>query len=343
MPLNIIRGDITKFKCDAIVNAANESLLGGGGVDGAIHAAAGPRLLKECIKLNGCKTGEAKITKGYDLPADFVIHTVGPVYRDGNHGEEELLRSCYRNSLLIAKKKRLKSIAFPLVSAGVYGYPKSEALNIAVDEIKRFLDGYDIEATIVVFDKCSFALSKDKFGDIESFIDDKYAEKNEEYFGRSKRFFDSDDALSFPEPLFDTSISVEADYAPVPCASVHASKIPTFELDESFTDMLLRLIDEKGISDADCYKKANIDRKHFSKIRSNRSYKPTKSTALAFAVALELNLNQTEELLRKAGFALSDSFLFDVIVKYYIENGIYDIFVINQVLFSKDQKLLGIQ
>lgn len=330
MPIIIVRNDITKMAVDAIVNAANESLLGGGGVDGAIHKAAGEGLLAECQTLGGCKTGGAKITGGYNLMAKYVIHTVGPIYKDGNQGEKELLSSCYRESLKLAKEKGCNTVAFPLISSGIYGYPKDKALKVATEVISDFLLQNDMTVYIVVFDKKSFKISEKLFSDIAEYIDDNYVDFHTFTRRESER------------------LNVQSASAPMPsvCVPKAVSGAGSLEgklsqIDESFSQMLLRKIDEKGMTDAQCYKKANIDRKLFSKIRSDIHYKPSKPTAIAFAIALELSLEETADILKKAGFALSHSNKFDIIIEYFIENGNYKITEINEALFAFDQTLLG--
>lgn len=324
MPLHIVRNDITTMKVDAIVNAANESLLGGGGVDGAIHRAAGPELLAECRTLRGCKTGQAKLTKGYRLPARFVIHTVGPVWRGGGHGERELLISAYRSSLELALEQGCRTVAFPLISSGVYGYPKDQALKVAVDTIGDFLLAHEMTVYLVIFDRAAYTIGGRLFADIAAYIDDRYVEEHTE--------------------------SREAEYRRAmayACAEAQMMSMPADlnkaveQLDESFSQMLLRKIDEKGMTDAQCYKKANIDRKLFSKIRSDVHYKPSKPTAMAFAIALELPLEQARQLLEKAGFAFSHASKFDIIVEYFIAHKNYNIFEINEALFAFDQSILG--
>lgn len=343
MPFVIVRNDITKMKVDAIVNAANPSLLGGGGVDGAIHRAAGSELLEECRTLGGCLTGEAKLTKGYRLPVQYVIHTVGPIWHGGNHNEKELLTACYRNSLELANEYHCETVAFPMISAGAYGYPKEEAMETAAAAITRFLLDHDMTVYLVVFGHAEFWTGKKLFRDVEAYIDDVYAAGHEQKNVQSAR-----KALWAQNESAALSLDLElgADEAETFAEPEAAQTAPDWEkmlkrTDESFSQALLRLIDERGITDAQCYKRANVDRKLFSKIRSNPAYKPSKPTVFAFSVALKLSLPETEKLLRKAGFALSHSSRFDIILEYFIKTGNYDIYEINEVLFHFDMPLLG--
>ena len=353
MPLKLVRNDITKIACDAIVNAANSSLLGGGGVDGAIHRAAGPELLAECRTLGGCRTGEAKATKGYRLPARYVIHTVGPRWQDGQHGEEALLTACYRHSLDLAAELGCESVAFPLISSGVYGYPKQEAVAVAVRTITDWLmhSEKDLAVTLTLFDRAA-VLFGERLARVREYVDDNYVEAYKARDPRRRPERENDLMFSMgmaPPPPAPSAVAdkkgffrkkTQAPREEAPLAPAPAS-LDRLVLDESFSPMLLRKIDEKGMKDSECYKKANIDRKLFSKIRSDPHYKPSKPTAVAFAIALELPLEEARELLMKAGFALSHSNYFDVIVEYFLSRGNYDVFEINEALFAYDQVLLG--
>ena len=341
MPFQIIRQDITKMKCDAIVNAANNTLLGGGGVDGMIHRAAGPELQLECMGLHGCETGKAKITKGYHLPCRYVIHTVGPIWQGGGYGEEELLRSCYRASLQLAAEYGCESVAFPLISSGVFGYPKAEALRVAAESIRAFLEEHeDMTVYLTVYGHRTYLLSERLYAGVRSYIDDNYVEAHTDRLRENRRsaLFHSEkysvDA-AYPEEV-SLCVSMAA-----PAAAKASLQDALESLDESFSQMLLRKIDERGMKDSQCYKRANVDRKLFSKIRSDVHYRPSKTTALAFAVALELPLEETRDLLRKAGYALSHSSKFDVIVEYFIRENNFNIDEINAALFDFDQALLG--
>ena len=384
MPFEIVRNDITKMNVDAIVNAANSSLLGGGGVDGAIHKAAGPALLEECRTLGGCEIGEAKITKGYQLPSKYVIHTVGPIWHGGNDGEKEQLTACYENSLELAFSHHCETVAFPLISAGSYRYPKDKAMSVAVGAITRFLLDHDTTVYLVVFGSAEFMASKKLFRDVQEYIDDVYAENNilsnrRPYIERQwdqSQICPSQLAAEFDEQslksevdstsasLFENlaSLEIEEDstsfteaiekwqkHSEGEALSGHRYSAPFAasleellkKTDESFSQALLRLIDEKGLTDTQCYKRANVDRKLFSKIRSNPTYKPSKPTVFAFAVALELSLSETVSLLHKAGFALTHSSKFDIILEYFIRNHSFDIYEINEILFRFDMPLLG--
>ena len=329
MPLEIVRNDITKMKVDAIVNAANETLLGGGGVDGCIHRAAGPELLAECRTLGGCKTGDAKITKAYRLPCQYVIHTVGPVWNGGSHGERKLLVSCYRTSLALAKEHGCETVAFPLISSGIFGYPKDQALRVAVDTIGEFLLHNDMTVYIVIFSRTAYQISSKLFADIAEYVDDHYVDVHTD----SQR-----ERLRRMSVLESRTLSADAAAAPMAVGGLDSLLA---HLDAGFSETLLKLIDRSGKKDSEIYKKANVDRKLFSKIRNNPDYKPSKATAIAFAIALELNLDETRDLVARAGYALSASSKFDVIIEYFIRQKKYDIFEINEALFAFDQSLLG--
>ena len=359
MPFEIVRNDITRMKVDAIVNAAKNSLMGGGGVDGAIHKAAGPELLEECRTLGGCPTGEAKITKGYNLPAKYVIHTVGPVWQGGGYHERELLTACYANSLKLAAEYECETVAFPMISAGAYGYPKEEAMEVAVGAISHFLMDHDMTVYLVVFGHDSFAAGRKLFRDVQEFIDDVYADahidrgrerERRRYWQRIQAEANmraEEKVMAFNSlSVCGEEIGASKDAAPARRPEPCTEGTPDWDeilkrKDEGFSEALLRMIEERGMKDSECYRKANIDRKLFSKIRSNPDYRPTKPTACAFAVALELNLRETQELLNKAGLALTRSNLFDIVVEYFIRDRNYNIWEINEVLFEHDLPLLG--
>jgi len=307
MPLLIIKEDITTLHVDAIVNAANRTLRGGGGVDGAIHRAAGAMLDEECRTLGGCEVGEAKLTKGYSLPSPHIIHTVGPFWNGGKRGEEEQLASCYWNSLKLAKAHGFESIAFPLISAGAYRYPPVKARQVAEQAIIDYLSRNDMMVYLCILDDRSFS-------DLKKTV---FMEERE-----------------IPVPYGICSRLMES-------SVMDDIKKELEKKDESFSDSLLGIIRKKQMDEVECYKRANIDRKLFSKIKSDVSYRPSKSTVLAFAIALKLTIEETEALLKKAGFALSDSKTADIIIRYFIEKEEWDIYAINDMLFAFDQSLLG--
>lgn len=345
MPLKIIRQDITKMHVDAIVNTTNEEMVGYSGVDLAVHEGAGPELNAECSKIAPLGLGQAKITKGYNLDARFIIHTSGPTWRGGLVGESIILKSCYIESLKLAVASGCNSVAFPLISSGTYGYPKDQVLKFAIQVITEFLFDHELMVYICVFDRTSYEFSKKLFSEISEVIDDIYVEDYE-----SKEFADVraiETAVCSEKMCSEESI----DAAPkimAPCktetSSVAGKSLHEYmkAMDKSFAYKLFDLIDERGLSDVECYKKANIDKKTFSKIKCNpKTYKPSKQTAVAFAIALKLDLDETQDLLASAGLTLSRSFTFDKIIRYFIQKEIYDIFEINEALFEFDQVLLG--
>ena len=354
MPLFLINDNITKLKVDTIVNAANRSLLGGGGVDGAIHRAAGSDLLKECKTLDGCKTSEAKITKGYKLPAKYVIHTVGPVWHGGKRNEEELLTSCYNNSLKLAVENQCKSIAFPMISTGAYGYPKIKAFKVAVKTINAFFDDYndDIDVYLVLFGR-----DANNFLDIDKSILDYIDNAFDRDDFEKEEFSDDKPFLKNNNPLTGTLISRLNPTSLLMNKKKDTSFWDLFKInklneaidkrEENFSSMVMRLIKEKNIDEVVCYKAANVNKQIFYKIRRHASkpdgipYQPAKGIALAFAIALKLNLDETKKLLEKAGYSLSKSYKTDIIIEYCISNSINDINKVNEILFYYKLPLIG--
>ncbi len=345
MPLQIIRQDITKMKVDAIVNTTNEEMVGYSGVDLAVHTATGPMLDEECRKIRPLGLGTAKITDAYNLDAKYVIHTSGPVWHGGLVGESIILKSCYTESLKLAVANDCESVAFPLISAGAYGYPKDQVLKFAIQVITEFLFEHELNVYLCVYDRKSYEFSRTVFNEISELINDDYAEEKASVF--------SSEAECSERTIFSKEIRCRDREIPAPklCASMPA---PTSSvgnktlqeymkaMDKSFAYKLFDLIDSKGMTDVECYKKANVDKKTFSKIKCNPdTYKPSKQTAVAFAIALELTLDETQDLLASAGLTLSRSFTFDKIIRYFLQKGVYDIFEINEALFEFDQVLLG--
>ena len=366
MPFQIVRNDITNMQVDAIVNTANPKPVISYGVDAGIHQKAGPKLLEARQKVGPIPVGDAAITPGFDLSAKYVIHAVGPVWLDGSHEEETLLRACYERSLKLAKRYRCRSVAFPLMSAGNHGFPKSLALQIAMNAISEFLMENDMQVYLVVFSRDAFQLSEKLFQGVSSFIDENYIlEKNLQQYGLGDKCAvrGVQQEMILREQMRRRQAEETACFDAAPCAPMAAQpeakpkKAASFSLpfskakpslaellaetDAGFSETLLKLIDRTGKKDSEIYSKANVSRQHFSKIRNNPDYKPTKATAIAFAIALELNLEQTRDLIGRAGYALTNSSKFDVIIMYFIRERNYNLFDINAALFEFDQSLLG--
>ena len=390
MPFEIVRNDIVNMSVDAIVNTANPRPQIGYGVDAGIHRKAGPKLLEARKKIGKIRVGDAAITPAFDLPARYVIHTVGPVWQDGSHSEEKLLRSCYQRSLKLAKRYRCRSVAFPLISTGNYGFPKPLALQIAMNTISEFLLNNEMQVYLVVFSRDAFQLSEKLFQGVSSFIHENYIrEKTLQQYGLedegegiadlqeriireriSRRQEDTAcysaapcETMAAPPESLPEQTENTARINAIPCAPMAARLEPQMakqenrgfsfrkakpslaqllaETDAGFSETLLKLIDRTGKKDSEIYTKANISRQHFSKIRNNPDYKPTKTTAIALALALELDLEQTRDLIGRAGYALTNSSKFDVIIMYFIREKNYNLFDINAALFEFDQSLLG--
>ena len=404
MSFRIVRNDITKMNTEAIVNTANEQPIVGTGCDRAVYEAAGFEELLAYRRryIGAAREGDAFITPGFGLPARFIIHTVSPLYIDGKHGEEEKLRSCYQKSLALAKENGIRSIAFPLISTGGFGYPKEEGMRIAVDEIHAFLLHADMQVMLVVFDERATRMGRNLYPDLEAYIDRHYvAEKRvEEYSFKETAFFDGwadkkeqealkefhsmhnlrEEQAPYPPERKEEAARRPEPGRPEPPRPSSAARPPKGKAKETpkaapkaareaenavFSDMyvgaaepyfaetiadedaaieemerrlseriahradtfsqyLFYLIKEKGLENADVYKRAIVDKKVFSKIKKNPGYHPQKLTALCLCIGAKLNMDETRDLLARAGYALSPCDKTDIIFSYFIENGIYD-------------------
>lgn len=369
MPLTLVRNDISRMATDAVVNAANSSLHMGGGVCGALFSAAGAEdMIRATQEIGHCDVGSAVITPGFALPAKYVIHAVGPIWQGGTHREKELLTSAYAKSLELAYENGCASIAFPLISSGIYGYPHDEAMEVAVSTIVAFLAAHDMDVYLAIFTGRAMDAGHRLFSDIEAFIDDNYVDarfdRRARMYERERRWvneraaierqraeqrdaeekigaaFDADEAIDF-EDMPVGSAPLKASAPSMECGAIPSLDAYLKKADESFGQTLMKLICEKQMDNTEVYRRANMDRKLFSKIISTPSYRPKKQTVLALAIALRLSLKDTQALLSKAGYILSHSIRADLIVEYFIQSGNYDIFTINEVLFDYDDRLLG--
>ena len=338
MPLQISRNDIRNIKAEAIVDPTDNFLSGSGGTDKIIHSLAGPDLEVELMEIGFIEDGEAVLTNAYGLNnCKYIIHTAGPRWIDGKHQEEEILASCYENCLKLAKEKKLDSIAFPLIASGSFSFPKGRALRIASDTITSFLLENEMDVSLLVYDKESFDTASKLYSDIKDYLNENLAE-----------MFMSDASYSMVPPQKKKKKSAKRSEKPAGRLDVFESysiegsiEKERFIPDESFSECLIRMIDEREMKDPEVYKAANIDRKLFNHIKNTKNYRPKKETAVALAIGMRLNSKDTDTLLERAGFILSGSSKFDLIIRYCIEQGIYNIFEINEILFEEDQKTLG--
>ena len=313
------------MNCDAIVNPSNERLIPGGGIDAQIHKKAGYQLMIACSLLGGIEVGEAKITPAFNLPCKYVIHTAGPVWTGGQNNESTLLKNCYTNCLKVAVKNDCESVAIPLISSGCYNYPKDKVLKLAVKTINKFLEGTELNVYLVVYDKASYEFSKSLFGSVSRYIEKQYYKNN--CMTMSLKSFDLVNQYKYFDCCYEKGFTIEA---------------MLDEIDDSFAVTLLKLIDLKGMTDLECYKRANISKQTWYKIQNEKDYKPSKNTVLAFAISLKLTFEETQHLLSTVGFTLSKSSKFDIIIEYFIKKGVYDIMKINETLFEFDQPCLGV-
>lgn len=345
MPFLMIRNDITKVTADAIVNPANRNLLQGSGTSRAIYQAAGEQeLTAACEAIGYCEPGRAVCTPAFGLPAKYIFHAVCPAWHGGFFGEAKQLAGAYHSALELAAEYHCESVAFPLLSSGNYGYPKEQAFRIAVDTITQYVMEHDLTVYLVLYDRHSLAVSRKLFTSVEEYINDHYVAQNDESYQFDRRRRESVERRRWRLEEEATPMLETAAAPPPPATAPIAARSLEHLMDnlgESFTTRLLRLIDERGLKDSTVYKQSNISRQHFSKIQCNRDYNPKKKTVLAFAVGLHLSEDETIDLLKSAGYAFSDGSKRDWIVRYCLEQKIYNINQVNTLLFEYDQEQLG--
>lgn len=359
MPFKIVRNDITKVKADAIVNTANPNPICASGTDLAIYETAGKKqLLAERQKIGKIARGDVAVTGAYQLQAKYIIHAVGPVWEDGKQHEFDILESCYRKSLQKAIELKCESIAFPLISTGVYGFPKDKALQIAVSVFSEFLTENEMQIILVVFDKKSFQLSGQIVGEIDSYIDANYVREShnkeypvgnrgrvrsrhipeEELYEQMLRSEDAEESYIFDEES-DADVRLTEPYMLSADISLEDQLA---NMGASFHEKLFELIATAGVDNKDVWKNANLDRKHFSKIQCDENYHPKKKTVMALCISLHLDLEQSKDLMARADWAFSPSSKFDLIVQKAIIDKQYDIMQLNVTLFKYTNEILGV-
>ncbi|MBQ6477855.1 MAG: macro domain-containing protein [Erysipelotrichaceae bacterium] len=343
MPLEISRNDIRNISADAIVCPTDVFLSGSGGVDRIIHELSGEKLDEFCFGIGHISAGEAVLSDSFDLKGyRYIIHTCGPNYTDGKHQEVELLTSCYRRCLNIAKEQKLESIVFPLIASGSFSFPKGQALRIATDTITDFLNDNEMKVSLLVYDKESFDTANRLYLDIQDYLDGQLRSSAHHTAKKARKTYQDTFFVDGMMPEQAGRLYEEDAVVPKYTTSVeYVYEEEKFEPDESFSECLIRMIDERGLPDPEVYKKANIDRKHFNHIKNTKNYRPKKETAVALAIGMRLNMEDTNILLERAGYVLSKAIKFDLIIRYCIEHRIYNIYQVNEILFEQDQKTLG--
>ena len=364
MPIHLTDCDITKTECDAIVAPTDPYYSHGIGIDAQIHAAAGDKLFEECVSKGRLDLGRAVFTKAYGLPCRYVIHTAAPIWINGLYGERRILESCYRSVLSLAKDLGCKNIAIPLLSSDSHGYPKDRIMRVAVDTVSEFLEENEMTVYLIC-QRDSYEIDRDLADALSSYIEETFVDLSEEKDCEDINIsFDlcDFDIAAYERYFLSAMTNISAEEKRKASEAFYRAAERVFEnelhnygaqelahdvgfvlddMEMSFSEMLFKFMDQRGINEVECYKRANVDRKTFSKIKCNPNYKPSRATAISLAIALKLDLNDTLRLLETAGMTLSRSNKADVIIAYFISAQIYDINEINETLYKYGQSLLG--